>query len=76
MNRSIPTQQPWVALGSPATQEFYALVRNYGVKRMVRLNMESLYTVMWWNFSFIVSLYVSDLPNVVTAGVTDEYRTV
>ena len=27
MNRSIPTQQPWVALGSPATQEFYALVR-------------------------------------------------
>ena len=43
MNRSIPTQQPWVALGSPATQEFYALVRNYGVKRMVRLNMESLY---------------------------------
>ena len=45
MNRSIPTQQPWVALGSPATQEFYALVRNYGVKRMVRLKVESLYTV-------------------------------
>ena len=44
MNRSIPTQQPWVALGSPATQEFYALVRNYGVKRMVRLKVESLYT--------------------------------
>ena len=44
MNRSIPTQQPWVALGSPATQEFYALVRNHGVKRVVRLKVESLRT--------------------------------
>ena len=47
MNRSIPSQQPWVALGSPATQEFYALVRNYGVKRMVRLKVESLYIVLY-----------------------------
>ena len=49
--RSTPTRPPWVAPGSPATQEFYALVRNYGVKRMVRLKVESLYTVLDYPYS-------------------------